>query len=152
DVHMIGRSQSMLVLSCMLTLIPAAACSQEHSPALPSEPVPVKVPDTKQESRRDAKFTDELLSILNETKSPDAFLVTLSILQEVKPDAQEVVPAIIRNAERLRLFKRTDPDQPTEQQKMIVECIAALMKNVAAPEMGGLVPSAVDAGAFSGGA
>jgi hypothetical protein len=79
---------------------------------------------------KDAKvdFIGELISILNETRSPDAFLVTLSILQEVKPEARVVVPAIIRNAERLRLFKRTDPDQPTEQQKMIVECIAALLK------------------------
>jgi hypothetical protein len=75
-----------------------------------------------------ADFIGELISILNETRSPDAFLVTLSILQEIKPEARTVVPAIIRNAERLRLFKRTDPDQPTEQQKMIVECIAVLLK------------------------
>jgi hypothetical protein len=97
-------------------------------------------------------FVGELVSILNETRSPDAFLVTLSILQEIKPDARAVVPEIIRNAERLRLFKRTDPDHPTEQQKMIVECIAALMKKDAGPETGELGPGALDPGALTGGA
>ena len=101
---------------------PPVGLPQVPAPSLPPGPVADHgvVPG--------AGFIDELVSILNETRSPDAFLVTLSILQEIKPDAQTVVPAIIRNAERLRLFKRTDPDQPTEQQKMIVECIAALLK------------------------
>ena len=85
---------------------------------------------TPSDQAKDTKedFVGELIAILNETHSPDAFLVTLSIMQEIKPEARVVVPAIIRNAERLRLFKRTDPDQPTEQQKMIVECIAVLLK------------------------
>jgi hypothetical protein len=97
---------------------------------------------------KDAKvdFVGELISILNETRSPDAFLVTLSILQEIKPDARAVVPVIIRNAERLRLFKRTDPDQPTEPQKMIVECIAALLNKVADSETGALIGAAMGGG------
>jgi hypothetical protein len=97
-------------------------------------------------------FIGELVSILNETRSPDAFLVTLSILQEIKPEARTVVPVIIRNAERLRLFKRTNPDQPTEQQKMIVECIAALLNKLADSEAGGLGRGALDAGALIGAA
>jgi hypothetical protein len=76
----------------------------------------------------DPELARELLAILNETRSPDTFLVTLSMLQVVKVEARLAVPAIIRNAERLRIFKRTNPDQPTEQQKMIVECIAELLK------------------------
>jgi hypothetical protein len=103
----------------------------------------VKYPDprahfalgTSSDQARDVEegFIRELLSILNETRSPDAFLVTLSILQELKPDARAVVPEIIRNAERLRLFKRTDPDHPTEAQKMIVDCIGELLKKDRGP-------------------
>src|SRR5207244_8896475 len=89
---------------------PPVGLPQVPAPSLPSGPVADHgvVPG--------AGFIDELVSILNETRSPDAFLVTLSILQELKPEARAVVPAIIRNAERLRLLKRTNPDQPTEQQ------------------------------------
>ncbi|MCI0456229.1 MAG: hypothetical protein L0Z62_04515 [Gemmataceae bacterium] len=90
-------------------------------------------------------FLSELLAILNETRSPDAFLVTISILQEMKPEARLVVPAIIRNAERLKLFAHTKPEEATEEQRTIADCIAALMKKE---------PAAIDqdGGALTGGA
>ncbi len=95
-------------------------------PGLTSTPEPKPIPT--EANTAEEGFINELVSILNATHSSDAFLVTLSILQELRADAHVVVPAIIRNAERLKLFKRTDPDQPTAQQKMITECISDLLQ------------------------
>jgi hypothetical protein len=81
----------------------------------------------------DEQFVRELLAILCETRSHDAFLVTLSILQEMKADPRMAVPVIIRNAERLKLFACTEPDQATEKQRMVTECIAGLIKKECAP-------------------
>jgi hypothetical protein len=81
----------------------------------------------------DEQFFRELLGILNETRSQDAFLVTLSILQELKADPYRAVPVIIRNAERLKLFGRTSPDHISEQQRMVAECIAALINKESVP-------------------
>jgi hypothetical protein len=47
----------------------------------------------------------ELVAILNETKSIDTFLVTLRLLEDMGKQAEPAIPAIIRNAERLELFK-----------------------------------------------
>jgi len=47
----------------------------------------------------------ELVAILNETKSLDTFLVTLRLLEGMGKQAEPAIPAIIRNAERLEVFK-----------------------------------------------
>jgi hypothetical protein len=48
----------------------------------------------------------ELLDILGQTKSVDAFLVTVALLAEVKPEARSAIPVVIRNAERLGIYGR----------------------------------------------
>ncbi len=80
-------------------------------------------------AHENATFVNELLTILNETRSPDAFLVTITVLSELKPDARQVVSTIIRNAERLKLFAQTDPERFSEQQRMILGCLEGLMKH-----------------------
>ena len=130
---------SKLVLGGMLVAIPQAYADGPvgaQTPAYTSPPTAAMPAEGSlngryfeqgQEPPSDEGFVRELIAILKETSSPDAFLVTLSILQEMKVDARVAVPAIIRNAERLKLFKRTDPDQPTAQQAMIADCIADLL-------------------------
>jgi hypothetical protein len=65
----------------------ARAAGTPAAPPLPTDP-----------------YVTELLGILKETKSPDAFLMTLGLLVDAKPDHRHVVPAVIRNAERLGLL------------------------------------------------
>jgi hypothetical protein len=50
------------------------------------------------------ELIEELIDILNTTKSRDTFLATLTLLQPMKKRAQVAVPAILRNAERLGIF------------------------------------------------
>jgi hypothetical protein len=59
-------------------------------------------------SRSEAKvpYVADLLDLVGQTKSVDAFLVTVSLLAKARPDARQVVPAVIRNAERLGIYGR----------------------------------------------
>ncbi len=108
-----------------------AKCAAQHSiPTPPAATVPVPVAPGL---NSDETLVRELIAILGETQSHDAFLVTLSILHELKADPRLAVPAIIRNAERLQLFACTAPDQATEKQKMVAGCIAGLIKKDSVP-------------------
>jgi hypothetical protein len=49
-------------------------------------------------------YVADLLAVLKETKSVDAFLVTLGLLVDAQPDHRQVVPVVIRNAERLGIL------------------------------------------------
>src|SRR5262249_27186361 len=49
-------------------------------------------------------YLTELLTILGKTTSFDAFLVTVSVLAETQSDARQVIPTVIRNAERLGIY------------------------------------------------
>jgi hypothetical protein len=50
------------------------------------------------------KLIDELATILQETKSPETFLVTAMTLGRLGPKARRTLPVVIRNAERLQLL------------------------------------------------
>ena len=51
-------------------------------------------------------YVGELVAVLNETKSVDAFLITVELLQKMGADARPAVPAVIRNAERLGILRK----------------------------------------------
>jgi hypothetical protein len=55
--------------------------------------------------RRKAVLTKELLAILQETRSPDVFLLTVGCLEQMGTDPAVAIPAILRNAERLGILK-----------------------------------------------
>jgi protein involved in polysaccharide export with SLBB domain len=70
-------------------------------------------------------YVADLIGILRETNSPDAFVVALDLLVEEKPDHRQVVPVIIRNAERLGIYGR----QPSkEKPDWAEETTAAIRK------------------------
>lgn len=52
----------------------------------------------------DAQVVQELTTILNETTSREAYVYTVGVLGKMGRSARPALPAIIRNAERLRLF------------------------------------------------
>jgi hypothetical protein len=54
----------------------------------------------------DEKYIGELLDILEHTRSPDTFQLTLTLLIEAKADARRTVPLALRNAERLGILSR----------------------------------------------
>jgi hypothetical protein len=135
----------LLVLQPDVGATERESCPQSPPPSQPSAAAENDLAGTVRSPRADDEFVEDLVSILNETHSPDAFLVTLSVLQELKPDARVVVPAIIRNAERLRLFKRTKADQATEEQRMIVECLAGFVKKDAEPATRPVTPPPANA-------
>jgi hypothetical protein len=74
------------------------------------------------------EFVHELVAVLNETRSSDAFIATVLALHRAGVDGKLVVPAIIKNAERLKLFVDTNPDQGTAQQKTIMEAVLLMLK------------------------
>jgi hypothetical protein len=101
-----------------------------------------------------------MVSILNETRSTDAFIATILALHRAKVDGKLVVPAIIRNAERLKLFADTDPNKEgTTHQQILMKSVMLLISKgktkVRAAQKSGSVPDVLagDAvGACSGGA
>jgi hypothetical protein len=54
-----------------------------------------------------AGIVGDLVAVLNETKSVDAFLVAVELLQKMGAEARPAVPAVIRNAERLGILKKS---------------------------------------------
>jgi hypothetical protein len=84
------------------------------------------------------KLVQELIAILNETKSPDTFIVTASALGMMGHDARPAVPSIIRNADRLGLLKgiselageESEEAKPTRQQRIaegIMDCLDQIL-------------------------
>jgi hypothetical protein len=75
-------------------------------------------------------YVAELLGILKETKSVDAFITTLGLLVEAKADHHLAVPAVIRNAERLGVFAdhiRKDDGEAMEVIELVTTAIDKLL-------------------------
>jgi hypothetical protein len=90
------------------------------------------------ESGRDDRYVRELLDILKETQSPDAFQLTLMVLVEAKADPRVAVPVAIRNAERLGLLGRTVPGEQGPK-AYLTNVVFELVRDLAAnygPEAG----------------
>lgn len=84
----------------------------------------------------DAAYAAELLDILNATKSPQTYGLTLMLLVESKADPLRVVPVAIRNAERLGIFgKKTGlyPDGPDELAGIVADLIQKLARTAHRP-------------------
>jgi hypothetical protein len=84
----------------------------------PGTPAPVStgaapVPQPAHPNVKDP-YIAELLDILAQTKSVDAFLATVGLLAEMQGDEPSVIPTVIRNAERLGIYGRhaLDKDGP----------------------------------------
>jgi hypothetical protein len=70
---------------------------------------------------KNIQLAQDLVAILNETKSPDVLLMTMETLAELKAEPHLVIPAIIRNAERLNLLEGicTSETRNRDQKKIL---------------------------------
>jgi hypothetical protein len=96
-------------------------------PTLPSLPGP----QSKPRSQVKDPYVAELLDLISQTKSVDAFLVSVSLLAEAKAEARLVIPAVIRNAERLGIYGRyaiEEKAKGAEIAKDLTELIGKMIK------------------------
>jgi hypothetical protein len=79
------------------------------------------------------QLVQELVKILNETKSPQTLLATTLALMPMGKKAQAAVPAIIRNAERLKVFETLkDISSPkAENATIIMTAVMAIQMDLA---------------------
>jgi hypothetical protein len=108
-------------------------CASSSVPACEvAAPPPCPVVDaaaSHEKASASCKLAKELVAIMNETQSPDTFCVVLGCLERTKVDCEIVVPAIIRNAERMGLLKDLmSKDGPNEKQQRLCEILDTLMK------------------------
>jgi hypothetical protein len=82
-------------------------------------------------SATDGKVIDELIAILKETKSPETFLVTATVLGGMGPEAKRTLPVLIRNAERLKLFKDLLASNEDWESQRVAQMVAQAIVMVA---------------------
>jgi outer membrane lipoprotein SlyB len=71
--------------------------------------------------------TAELLKILKETDSRDAFLLTLQILVEVEPRRDGLLPTVIRRADKLGLLKGMSSGKLTAEQETLANAMGKIL-------------------------
>jgi hypothetical protein len=73
---------------------------------------------------KNIELTQALVAILNETQSPDVLLMTMETLAELKAEPRLVIPALIRNAERLNMLEGIcTSDTRNRDQKKILDML-----------------------------
>ena len=109
---------------------PPSLCSAPSQPAAPHRPACAARSDNE-------KLVEGLVAILNETDSTDTLLVTVAALADLGPRARLAVPAIIRAADRLGLFKglaQQKKGQGEDHEGMaVVDAIDQILKGGARP-------------------
>jgi hypothetical protein len=86
----------------------------------------------------DEALVKELLTILNETRSRATFCMTVELLGTMKADSRLVVPAILRNAERLKISNGMlrNESQWTTEQEIVARALQFFVPGTEAPESG----------------
>src|SRR5258708_3194104 len=72
------------------------------------------------------ELVEEMIDLLNKTDSSDTFFVALKLLEPLKTDAKMAIPAIMRNAERLGIFKSHLADK--DETEMVESVLKTLQK------------------------
>jgi len=71
--------------------------------------------------------TTELLRILKETKSRDAFLFTLRLLVEMDPQCDGLLPIVVRRADELGLLKGIASGKNSDEQEWLGESVKKIL-------------------------
>src|SRR5439155_10774181 len=74
----------------------------------------------------------EMTLVLCSTQSVDTFFVTLGLLEKMGMKAQPAIPAILRNAERLGIFKNHTTEKGRDAE--LVERVAEALHKIRAGE------------------
>ncbi len=85
-------------------------------PNVTTQPAPAFTVVATKSARPNVKdpYVAELVDLMIETKSVDTFLVTLNLIAESKTEARQVIPTIIRNAERLGIYGKNLSDEDSK--------------------------------------
>jgi hypothetical protein len=112
-----------------------------------SNPRGVPAPTATHKPQKSAALVEQLVALLNETKSKETFTVTLIVLQKLGTEAKSAVPAILRNADRLGLFEGALSGDSKGKQSTtdVLDTIDAVLGKTPSPQ-----PSAVPAPATCG--
>ncbi len=70
----------------------------------------------------------ELLALINETESPDTFLIAVEALTGLEPERKGLVAAVVRNADRLGILKGIASNKVTEQQEAVAKALEKLLQ------------------------
>jgi hypothetical protein len=139
---------ALVVVSLSLASYRAQRDSAPNTPPLPPSPegagLPphsVPVPNDTTPPPRAAKrakanaLVEELVDILNGTKSKETFSVTLAVLQKLGKEARPAISAILRNADRLGLFEGGFSGDSKAKQAVteVLEAIDAILERPTAP-------------------
>jgi hypothetical protein len=73
-------------------------------------------------------YVTPLVEVLDQTKSIDAFLVSVQLLAEVRPTPRQAIPKIIRNAERLGIYGEHGLKMDSPKAKVASELTALLLR------------------------
>ncbi len=76
-------------------------------------------------ANKDAQYVEELVTILEETRSVDAFIVAVHLLQDLPVERHVIVPRIIRHAERLGILSN---HSGSDQKELAEEIVSSLEK------------------------
>jgi hypothetical protein len=99
-----------------------AGTASAYEPAKPSKPATTKVaPDEPDDAT-------ELLTLMNETESPDTFLIAVEALAGLEPERKGLIAAVVRNADRLGLLKGVASGKVTEHQEVITKMLEKLVQ------------------------
>jgi hypothetical protein len=90
----------------------------------------------------DDHIVQELMTILKETRSPDTFLVTVTVLGRMGPAAKSAIPAIIRNAERLEMLTDVANPEAEGRKEEVAEALMDSMAHILRKPMTGRVKTA----------
>jgi hypothetical protein len=117
--------------------------------AAPTITVAVPVQSTPpRDPRQEVKdpYVADLLDVISQTKSVDAFLVTVSLLADARAEPRQVLPTVIRNAERLGIYGRyafDDEARGAEVAKQLTELLGHMARGKAGSDRKKDVPPTV---------
>ncbi len=97
-----------------------------------STPRVTAAPPSTDRPAKPATLVDELVIILGETQSKETFTVTLAVLRKLGKEAKPAIAAILRNADRLCMFKGgLDGDsRGKEMSQEVLEAIDVILDSV----------------------
>jgi hypothetical protein len=85
--------------------------------------------------RKPASLVEELVGVLDQTTSRQTFLVTLAVLRDLGQEAKPAVAAILRNADRLKLFADEDSVRCKQAAADVLSAIKEILRTEAMPPM-----------------
>ncbi len=124
-----GLLLGVLVLGIACARLQAASVDIDRG----SDPAPTPMPPGEK------TLSEELVAVLDKTQSSDVFLATVRVLEKVKCDPKVVIPAVLRNAERLRIYE-SGADSVTGQGSIILKAVEALLAANGSTETHGTGP------------